>query len=73
MLFGTMNKIENKIYMSFMPTVMRALTPERDYRKNNSNYNIVKYFNYSSEIKKNNFFNINVIMKSQNLRVPFKK
>lgn len=48
-----MNKIGNKNYMSFMPTVMRALTPERDYQKNNSNYNnnIVKYFNYSSEIK----------------------
>lgn len=53
-----MNKIENKIYMSFMPTVMRALTPERDYRKNNSNYNIVKYFNYSSEIKKKIIFSI---------------
>lgn len=63
MSFGTMKKIGNKNYMSFMPIVMRALTPERDYRKKNSNYNnnIVKYFNYSSEIKEI-FFNMNVIM-----------
>ena len=58
--------------MSFMPTVMRASTPERTIKiiKKNLNYN-------NNIVRKNqlgiHFFNMTVIMQSQNLRSFFIK